>query len=77
MSETSRYLMVRVRGREQWNNIGDIVEFRNEKYYHLGRISESPLDIPEDLDLTPFFQDTKLNMDQLRAYIHLKKVEKS
>jgi len=77
MSEPSRCLMVRVRGREQWKNIGDIVEFRNEKYYHLGRTSESPLDIPEDLDLTPFFQDTKLNMDQLRAYIHLKKVEKS
>ena len=55
-----------------WNEhrkIGDIVNCVNGNYYHLGRESEAEPDIPEDLDLTPFYQDTKLNMDQLRGYL--------
>lgn len=56
----------------RWKNprrLGDRLEYRNGKYYHLGRIEEKPLDVPQDLDLTPFYQDTKLNMDQLRGYM--------
>lgn len=64
-----------------WNHpksMGDIVEFRNEKYYHLGRAEvESGLDIPEDIDLEPFYQDTKINMDQLRGFLITKNSKKS
>ena len=55
--------------------MGDHVEFDDKtcKYYHVGRTEESDLEIPEDLDLTPFYQDTKINMDQLRGFLITKK----
>lgn len=65
-------LFVRKNGEELWREIGDRVEYRCGKYYHMGR-KETPLDIPEDLDVTPFFQDTKINMDQLRGFLMTKK----
>ena len=55
--------------------MGDHVEFDDKtcRYYHVGRTEESDLEIPEDLDLTPFYQDTKINMDQLRGFLITKK----
>jgi hypothetical protein len=66
------FLFVRKNGEEIWKEIGDKVEYRCGKYYHIGRV-ETPLNIPEDLDVTPFFQDTKINMDQLRGFLMTKK----
>jgi hypothetical protein len=60
---------------DDWTReMGDLVEQRGDKYYFVGRVikqgnPELADTIPEDLDLTPFYQDTKLNMDQLRGYL--------
>lgn len=47
--------------------LGDRLEYRNGKYYHLGRVEN--IKLPEGIDLEPFYQDTKVNMDQLRGYM--------
>jgi len=70
------FLFVRKNEKEIWKKIGDKVEYRCGKYYHIGRV-ETPLNIPEDLDVTPFFQDTKINMDQLRGFLMTKKYKEN
>lgn len=76
LADTDFWLYVNDRGsfvsHERWKTprkLGDNLEYRNGKYYHLGRVEEKPLDVPQGLDLTPFYQDTKINMDQLRGYM--------
>ena len=60
---------------DDWTReMGDLVEQRGDRYYFVGRVikqgnPELADTIPKDLDLTPFYQDTKLNMDQLRGYL--------
>ena len=57
--------------------LDDILYVEDNLYFLKGRV-ENPntvFDIPDDLDLDKFYQDTKLNMEQLRG--HLKEIEKS
>jgi len=57
--------------------LDDILYIEDNLYFLKGRV-ENPntvFDIPDDLDLDKFYQDTKLNMEQLRG--HLKEIEKS
>tara|TARA_B100001057_G_C22861859_1_gene954849 strand:+ start:3222 stop:4478 length:1257 start_codon:yes stop_codon:yes gene_type:complete len=57
--------------------LDDILYIEDNLYFLKGRV-ENPntvFDIPDDLDLDKFYQDTKLNMEQLRG--HLKETEKS
>ena len=56
----------------------DCVEYDDKtcKYYHNGRVDyvvDPDMVPPPDLDLTPFYQDTKINMDQLRGFLITKK----
>lgn len=57
--------------------LDDILYIEDNLYFLKGRV-ENPntvFDIPDDLDLDKFYQDTKLNMEQLRG--HLKEIKKS
>ena len=67
-------------GCQMWSEdriLDDILYVEDNLYFLKGRV-ENPntvFDIPDDLDLDKFYQDTKLNMEQLRG--HLKEIEKS
>ena len=55
----------------------NILYVEDNLYFLKGRVENvnTVFDIPDDLDLDKFYQDTKLNMEQLRG--HLKEIEKS
>ena len=57
--------------------LDDILYVEDNLYFLKGRVenANTVFDIPDDLDLDKFYQDTKLNMEQLRG--HLKEIEKS
>ena len=57
--------------------LDDILYVEDNLYFLKGRVENvnTVFDIPDDLDLDKFYQDTKLNMEQLRG--HLKEIEKS
>ena len=57
--------------------LDDILYVEDNLYFLKGRVenTNTVFDIPDDLDLDKFYQDTKLNMEQLRG--HLKEIEKS
>ena len=57
--------------------LDDILYVEDNLYFLKGRVenANTVFDIPDDLDLDKFYQDTKLNMEQLRG--HLKETEKS
>ena len=57
--------------------LDDILYVKDNLYFLKGRVenTNTVFDIPDDLDLDKFYQDTKLNMEQLRG--HLKEIEKS
>ena len=53
-----------------WNEpryIEDELEFRDGQFYIRPR--KLP-EVPDDVDLEPFFQDTKINFEQLRGYLN-------
>ena len=56
--------------------LDDILYVEDNLYFLKGRVenANTVFDIPDDLDLDKFYQDTKLNMEQLRG--HLKEIEK-
>ena len=65
-------------GWDEPRTMDDCVEYNDKtcKYYHNGRIDyvvDPDMVPPPDLDLTPFYQDTKINMDQLRGFLITKK----
>ena len=53
----------------------NILYVEDNLYFLKGRVenANTVFDIPDDLDLDKFYQDTKLNMEQLRG--HLKEIE--
>ena len=55
--------------------LDDILYVEDNLYFLKGRVenANTVFDIPDDLDLDKFYQDTKLNMEQLRG--HLKEIE--
>ena len=55
--------------------LDDILYVEDNLYFLKGRVenANTVFDIPDDLDLDKFYQDTKLNMEQLRC--HLKEIE--
>lgn len=55
--------------------LDDILYVEDNLYFLKGRVENvnTVFDIPDDLDLDKFYQDTKLNMEQLRG--HLKEIE--
>ena len=57
--------------------LDDILYVEDNLYFLKGRVenANTVFDIPDDLDLDKFYQDTKLNMEQLRG--HLKEIKKS
>lgn len=57
--------------------LDDILYVEDNLYFLKGRVenANTVFDIPDNLDLDKFYQDTKLNMEQLRG--HLKEIEKS
>ena len=57
--------------------LDDILYVEDNLYFLKGRVenTNTVFDIPDDLDLDKFYQDTKLNMEQLRG--HLKEIKKS
>lgn len=57
--------------------LDDILYVKDNLYFFKGRVenANTVFDIPDDLDLDKFYQDTKLNMEQLRG--HLKEIKKS
>ena len=67
-------------GCQMWSEdriLDDILYVEDNLYFLKGRVenANTVFDIPDDLDLDKFYQDTKLNMEQLRG--HLKEIEKS
>ena len=67
-------------GCQMWSEdriLDDILYVKDNLYFLKGRVenANTVFDIPDDLDLDKFYQDTKLNMEQLRG--HLKEIEKS
>lgn len=68
-AETRRsYLWV---DHEWWDKprcIDDDISFVDGQYI-LNRQREIPIDIPEGFDITPFYQDTKINYEQLRGHL--------
>ena len=65
-------------GCQMWSEdriLDDILYVEDNLYYLKGRVENknTVFDIPDDLDLDKFYQDTKLNMEQLRG--HLKEIE--
>jgi acyl-CoA synthetase (AMP-forming)/AMP-acid ligase II len=73
---------------ELWDEprkMDDILRFEDGKFFIKSRketsgryLMELLRDCPEEINLDLFFQDTKLNMEQLRGHIHeIKKVKKS
>ena len=55
--------------------LDDILYVEDNLYFLKGRVenANTVFDIPDDLDLDKFYQDTKLNMEQLRG--HLREIE--
>ena len=55
--------------------LDDILYVEDNLYFLKGRVenANTVFDIPDDLDLDKFYQDTKLNMEQIRG--HLKEIE--
>ena len=55
--------------------LDDILYVEDNLYFLKGRVENknTVFDIPDDLDLDKFYQDTKLNMEQLRG--HLKEIK--
>ena len=55
--------------------LDDILYVEDNLYFLKGRVenANTVFDIPDDLDLDKFYQDTKLNMEQLHG--HLKEIE--
>ena len=55
--------------------LDEILYVEDNLYFLKGRVenANTVFDIPDDLDLDKFYQDTKLNMEQLRG--HLKEIE--
>ena len=67
-------------GCQMWSEdriLDDILYVEDNLYFLKGRVenANTVFDIPDDLDLDKFYQDTKLNMEQLRG--HLKEIKKS
>ena len=65
-------------GCQMWSEdriLDDILYVEDNLYFLKGRVENknTVFDIPDDLDLDKFYQDTKLNMEQLRG--HLKEIE--
>ena len=65
-------------GWQMWSEdriLDDILYVEDNLYFLKGRVenANTVFDIPDDLDLDKFYQDTKLNMEQLRG--HLKEIE--
>ena len=65
-------------GCQMWSEdriLDDILYVEDNLYFLKGRVenANTVFDIPDDLDLDKFYQDTKLNMEQLRG--HLKEIE--
>lgn len=56
---------------EWWDTpryMDDDISFEDGQYI-LNRQREIPIDIPDGFDMTPFFQDTKINYEQLRGHL--------
>jgi hypothetical protein len=56
---------------EWWDNpryIDDDISFVDGQYI-LNRQREPQIDVPDGFDITPFFQDTKINYEQLRGHL--------
>lgn len=56
---------------EWWDKpryIDDDISFLEGRYI-LNRERDTQIDIPDGFDITPFFQDTKINHEQLRGHL--------